>query len=428
MCLETLSAQTDSSHIHISVNGICVHSVANQLLYFFRSIPVRTGKHGRLHVSNLTFSLFTPFLFVLLGFGQWGMWMMWRHRMELAWMGLSFMTVSTGMLVQMFTRSWPLTLHVLAFTGLYVAATASSALALAHRLRVQMPWVLAGLVVGTIFCAQVWFSAVQPDLSVRVVVLSVMALVLMGLPLLHWQRMQPRNRFDRYLRWLYVLCITSNIARTLLQLPETQGAVPGSFMQSDFWLVLHLFAMLTGMAMAGCLFFAVLRDVLDQLQSERNTDALTHLLNRRGWQARLDQLQTSPLHSGALLMMDIDHFKQINDQLGHARGDQVLQQVAQLVQQQVRGHDLVCRYGGEEFMVLLLDVDMPMATQVAERIRAKVEEAKLACLDSQPLTISIGIAALARVNPSSIQAAIEAADGQLYAAKRAGRNQVALAV
>lgn len=343
-------------------------------------------------------------------------------------MGLSFMTVSTGMLVQMFTRSWPLTLHVLAFTGLYVAATASSALALAHRLRVQMPWVLAGLVVGTIFCAQVWFSAVQPDLSVRVVVLSVMALVLMGLPLLHWQRMQPRNRFDRYLRWLYVLCITSNIARTLLQLPETQGAVPGSFMQSNFWLVLHLFAMLTGMAMAGCLFFAVLRDVLDQLQSERNTDALTHLLNRRGWQARLDQLQTSPLHSGALLMMDIDHFKQINDQFGHARGDQVLQQVAQLVQQQVRGHDLVCRYGGEEFMVLLLDVDMPMATQVAERIRAKVEEGKLACLDGQPLTISIGIAALARVNPSSIQAAIEAADGQLYAAKRAGRNQVALAV
>lgn len=379
-------------------------------------------------MSHLTFSLLTPLLFVLLGIGQWAMWRMWRNRLELAWMGASFIALSAGILAQMFTRSWPLMWHVLAFTGFYVAATTTSALALAQRLRVQMPWILAALLVAAILIAQLWFSTVQPDLSARVALLSVMALVLMGLPLLHWRRMQPRNRFDRYLRWLYVLCITCNIARTLVQLPETQGAVPGSFMQSNFWLLLHVSAMLTGMALAGCIFFAVLRDVLDQLHSERNSDALTHLLNRRGWQARLEQFQASAAHSGALLMMDIDHFKHINDQLGHTRGDQVLQQVAQILQQQVRGHDLVCRYGGEEFVVLLLDVDMAVGLQVAERIRAKVQQAELARLDGQPLTISIGIAALQCVTPSSIQAGIEAADGQLYAAKRAGRNQVAIAV
>lgn len=356
------------------------------------------------------------------------MWLMWRNRWELAWMGTSFMALSTGMLAQMFTRTWPLTWHVLAFTGFYVAATTTSALALAQRLRVKMPWMLAAFIVACILLAQLWFSAVQPNLSARVAILSVMALVLMGLPLLYWRQMQPRNRFDRYLRWLYVLCITSNIARTLLQLPETQGVVPSAFMQSHFWLVLHVCAMLTGMAMAGCLFFAVLRDVLSQLQTERNHDALTHVLNRRGWQARLEQLQALPAHSGALLMMDIDHFKHINDQLGHLRGDQVLQQVAQLVQQQVRGHDLVCRYGGEEFVVLLLGVDMAVALQVAERVRAKVEEAELAWLDGQPLTISIGLAALEGITPASIQAGIELADGQLYAAKRAGRNQVAIAL
>ena len=379
-------------------------------------------------MSNVYFSLLTPLLFLLLGAGQWCMWRMWRKYTEQRWMGLALLALGAGIVVQMLTRAWPLPVHVLSFTFFYLLSTSCAGLALARRLKVGMPWRLAALLVLLALALQTWFSVVQPNLAVRVVGLSVLALLLMGLPLLHWRQMRLSNRFDGLLRWLYVLCITANIARTLLQAPlGLHVVVDGQFMDSRFWLVLHVFAMFTGMALAGCMFLAVLRDVLDQLQHDRNTDVLTCMLNRRGLQVRLNELTgiygDAPPEC-ALLLLDIDHFKQINDRLGHAVGDQVLQQVAARLKHLVRGNDVVCRYGGEEFMLILVGANAQVAQQVAERIRLQIQQARLPALAGDTLTVSIGWTALQGMQPEDVMQAFEVADARLYAAKRAGRNQV----
>lgn len=381
-------------------------------------------------VPNLSL-LLVELLFLLLGIGQWALWCKWRACPELAWMGSSFVAFGVGMVLQMLSRDWPLLWSVLAFTSCYLLGVVAIAQALAKRLQVAVSKTLTMALVVGVMMAQTWFAAAAPNLSVRVAVLSMGAMLVMGLPLLYWHRMQPRNRYDRALRWMYVLSITWHLVRTFVQLPSLQAGNPSEFMASSFWAVIQIGAVVNSMGLAGCLAVAVIHDVLQQLQWDRNTDALTQLLNRRGWQARLAQLQAAPAATitspHCLLVADIDHFKCINDRWGHAVGDMVLQQVAHVLQAQVRVHDVVCRHGGEEFVLLLVGTPLSAGQQVAERMRQRLEQASIPPLQGHELTLSVGVAPLATLNPADVAEALAAADTQLYAAKSAGRNRVAVA-
>ncbi|MGP6418605.1 sensor domain-containing diguanylate cyclase [Pseudomonas putida] len=155
-------------------------------------------------------------------------------------------------------------------------------------------------------------------------------------------------------------------------------------------------------------------------------DALTGVYNRRRFDEKLSEYSLLFRRTGrpfALLLIDADHFKRINDTYGHAIGDDVLQQLAQLIQVSVRATDFVARYGGEEFAVLLPEVAQPDTPEVvAEKIRTAVAQAHFA--DIGQVTVSIGVA-LADPADNSHTMLIKRADQQLYQAKAAGRNQVA---
>lgn len=164
-----------------------------------------------------------------------------------------------------------------------------------------------------------------------------------------------------------------------------------------------------------------------QLQQLSRTDRLTGLNNRGYWEeclkheyARHRRYQSM----AALVMFDIDHFKRVNDNYGHPAGDKVIQAVAEVVHGQVRDTDYAGRYGGEEFVILLPDVDSAGARQFAERLRQSVE-ALLVTYEGQsiPFTISLGVADLSHPLQDYPQL-IERADQALYAAKQGGRNQV----
>ncbi|MEN3305379.1 MAG: hypothetical protein V7603_1581 [Micromonosporaceae bacterium] len=160
------------------------------------------------------------------------------------------------------------------------------------------------------------------------------------------------------------------------------------------------------------------------------TDPLTGLANRRRLADVLDhEWRRAVQHASsvAVLMIDIDHFKLYNDNYGHAAGDECLRRVADVLRDQVRDTDLVARYGGEEFAVILPGAEAPAASRVARRILATVaalnEPHELAA--SGMVTVSIGVAAVVACEEGTAQAVIEAADAELYVAKRNGRNQVA---
>jgi len=157
------------------------------------------------------------------------------------------------------------------------------------------------------------------------------------------------------------------------------------------------------------------------------TDPLTNIPNRRRLDEALSVFFTEPGSTGALLLVDIDMFKAFNDRYGHLVGDACLRQVAQCLSSRLRRLDLLVRFGGEEFAVLLPDATMDEATQTAERLREAVQSLRFSVQDQQVnVTISIGIAARKGLNAA--ESLIGAADAALYAAKHAGRNRVQVAV
>ena len=161
-----------------------------------------------------------------------------------------------------------------------------------------------------------------------------------------------------------------------------------------------------------------------ELQRQSRTDTLTRVPNRRHFdEVSANEFERTRRGNGALalLVVDIDHFKQFNDQFGHARGDEVLQQVAERLGNGVRRGDHVCRFGGEEFAVILPGTDGSEAASVAESLREIV--ASTASSDA-PVTVSIGVASTRDREFASVDELFQAADRALYQAKDQGRNRV----
>ncbi|GAB6040942.1 diguanylate cyclase [Endothiovibrio diazotrophicus] len=133
-------------------------------------------------------------------------------------------------------------------------------------------------------------------------------------------------------------------------------------------------------------------------------------------------------HPLSLLLMDLDHFKRINDNHGHLFGDRVLEGFAALVRQLIRGNDIFARYGGEEFLLVMGGADLDSAAVVAERIRAGAEALLFEHEGERvPLTVSIGVATCAGDDPACLEGQLRRADEALYTAKGAGRNRIEIA-
>jgi diguanylate cyclase (GGDEF)-like protein len=156
-------------------------------------------------------------------------------------------------------------------------------------------------------------------------------------------------------------------------------------------------------------------------------DGLTGIFNRRFFELRImEEIERARRYGTgmAVIMADIDGFKRLNDEFGHLLGDEVLRQVSSLFHQQLRKIDVVCRYGGEEFAILLTQTNAQQAVTIAEKLRRLVEAYQFPGVP-RTVTISAGVAAFP-AHGSSRDEMIRAADNGLYAAKQAGRNRVCL--
>ena len=175
---------------------------------------------------------------------------------------------------------------------------------------------------------------------------------------------------------------------------------------------------------------------LDQLQDAVVTDPKTGLLNMRGWTESAERALNRVRRSGstlAVLMVDLDHFKQINDTFGHPAGDDALAAVANALSSVTRPADLVGRFGGEEFLLLLPNADAAAAELAAERVRTTIAALRIPTTDKRGAqvtisgrTASIGIAVFPR-HADDLDGLLQAADTAVYDAKEAGRNRISFA-
>ncbi len=170
------------------------------------------------------------------------------------------------------------------------------------------------------------------------------------------------------------------------------------------------------------------KNLLEQLYATSVTDSLTGARNREYLDGLLvSEISFAKRHESALafLLFDLDHFKQVNDTYGHPAGDAVLVEVARAVRGEMRAEDFLCRYGGEEFALVLRAIDAPGVRTLAERIRATVANLVVGYDRHQiRITVSIGCASIWELEEQTPSALIELADRRLYVAKKAGRNRV----
>ncbi|HUG61616.1 MAG TPA: GGDEF domain-containing protein [Methylomirabilota bacterium] len=172
-----------------------------------------------------------------------------------------------------------------------------------------------------------------------------------------------------------------------------------------------------------------LQESLDAIRYESLTDELTTLANRKHFDQSIERAVVQATESGeafSLLITDIDHFKNFNDTYGHQTGDQVLRLVGLAVKQNVKGQDVACRYGGEEFGIILPRTNLDHARTVADHIRVAVMSKELVKRSTGEnlgyITISIGVSTFK--SGDTVQSIVERADSALYLAKRTGRNRV----
>jgi len=164
------------------------------------------------------------------------------------------------------------------------------------------------------------------------------------------------------------------------------------------------------------------------LKELSNTDPLTHLNNRRYLEKALNSELLRAERTGdciSLVMLDIDHFKKINDTYGHQNGDLVLSAIAEATQTHLRCYDIAARYGGEEFVLVLPGTSLAGGEEVAERLREEVEALSFSSpLDKLSVTISLGVALFPSPLVDDFESLIRQADEALYRAKQKGRNRV----
>lgn len=282
------------------------------------------------------------------------------------------------------------------------------------------------ILVLALACAlvQTLASSVLDSLLFRAVFIS---LLLGSLDLLcAWELVRagpwPTRRPGLIAAWLALCNAFSHFLRAgaTLRYPEaTSVFLAANSMHAEFtfcFILLQMGRML-------CLLTLVsdrLQETLNQLATR---DPLTRLFNRRAFleQAELDRSRANRSgRNSVVLILDLDHFKELNDSHGHNHGDLALEGFAGILTRSLRQHDLACRWGGEEFCVLLPETEMEEALVVAERIRLRCEER--ASRSETFTTVSVGLALLGR--DGELTDAITRADRELYRAKEQGRNQV----
>ena len=164
----------------------------------------------------------------------------------------------------------------------------------------------------------------------------------------------------------------------------------------------------------------------EEMAELSRTDPLTGLLNRRGFDGPVEALQAESMRYGqplCIAVLDLDHFKQVNDDFSHVVGDRVLERSADLLRRELRDSDLVARFGGEEFVIAFPQTSLAGAHGLSDRLRSAFERTAWNDLvPGRPITVSVGVAA---VTPGEgVESALARADDRLYEAKGAGRNRV----
>lgn len=345
-----------------------------------------------------------------------------KLRRHLLWCALCFFCIGLAMLSQLVDIPADDGVNTLLTTIIYVIGTLSGGQGILRRSAFRLPVWFAIVSFVLIVGGVLYFLYVQPDVVSRIYVVN-FGLACMILTFFWYLRgLAHGSVADQLILGMLFLVAVQFFPRTLLTAHSTVGYdTAADFAFTLFWQWTVFSTAVAGVIAGLVLFAAAGADRFSELVYERDTDLLTGLLNRRGLETRMNAMENGHF-SGWVVACDIDYFKTINDIYGHATGDAVLAEFADILRSYCTDPHLTARVGGEEFVICLIDMPRDAAFELVESIRISVKTRAFSRISSNAnLTCSFGAVRLGR--DDDFWQAVERADKVLYEAKEAGRDR-----
>lgn len=373
--------------------------------------------------TRLALLLVGPGTLAVFGLAFLWAWVLERKRHYLLLLSGSCLLFVLGALTQIFGRPADIGLNAIISNTFYISAVLAVAEGILLRSGKKFGLTNA-LFLLMLFNVLIWyFSYIDRDLVMRIYIQNFGAGLILLLTALHLTRLARGRLIDRTLFWTLLFFAIQFFPRTILTVDRNISGV-AAFGNSLFWQVLQLSLAVLGSGLAFVILAAAITDVIEDLRRERDLDRLTGVLNRRGFDERVDDIISKSDCPMAMILCDLDHFKKINDSFGHATGDDVLCAFGAVLRRSARKYDLVGRIGGEEFAILLPDTDASGAQEFVKRLQSKISTTAFPLPGTAPkVTCSIGAAV--SNGAEGRMSLFKRADAALYRAKNAGRNRVA---
>lgn len=291
------------------------------------------------------------------------------------------------------------------------------------RLGIQSNWTVLSILTITGLMGIGYFSWVDDNQMLRMLVIGMItASIYLNRPIVFTQ-LKPPLAIDRYLKGLTIALAGIALGRAILL---NQLFVPEEIISSSpgLWASTQLMLIIIDFIFLGVFISCAIQEVMDQLKFERNCDPLTGLLNRRAFREYIQNMHLIDDQAPkALMVIDLDHFKLINDTYGHRTGDLALKHSSKIFAQYIGEDDRLSRVGGEEFVIILNNATPEKAIDIAEKLRSQLETNPL-FQAGQIIRLSTSIGVSFFDQYQQFDDALQEADDYLYQAKKNGRNLV----
>jgi diguanylate cyclase (GGDEF)-like protein len=364
-------------------------------------------------------SLFFALSFVILS-------RLWRQSTYLLPLAFAFFLFALAVLSQWLRSAFYGGTNAMLSGLLYTVAILLFADSALRRSNLRFPKLLGLSLLVFVIAGTAWFNYLHPSLRGRILCINFAFFATFGFLGTQFLLKAERSLLDKILAWLS-LAIAADILSRILFTTATVNHLSSraAYLHSAFWIWQNLSALVLIVMLGVTLVLAISTDVAEQFRHQAKLDSLTGLLNRRGFEEIAEPILQAPrFRPISVILVDIDHFKAINDTFGHAAGDAILIAIADLLRRHMRQSNAVARIGGEEFILLLPGTAQQNAYTLADRLRLELAEQHFGSLHSglQKITASFGVAE--HTPHQTLHDIMSIADRMLYEAKRSGRNCV----
>jgi diguanylate cyclase (GGDEF)-like protein len=376
-------------------------------------------------------SLIAPAIFLLFSMSFLIAWLIDRGRRHILLFSLALLLYGVAAVSQIMDIPSDTGLNAMVSAAIYVISSSLLVEGILRRIGRHYHILIHGLFFAAIVGAIYYYYYIDRSLVTRIYVLNFGIGALFVATATRMLELRFGRLPDRIFFWIFLVFSIQFFGRTLLTIgadpiiAKGGKAAAAAFGETLFWISLQVSLSVFGAALALALLATAISDVIEDLKSQRDSDPLTRLLNRRGFDTKAAEILADPKNDPvSAIMFDIDHFKSINDTFGHRIGDEILQAVGDIVSRTLKAGYIAGRMGGEEFVVVMQNSDCYDAFGFAERLRTTLANKNFHSLSGRKVTASFGIAVRRQGETSSMLFA--RADDLLYAAKSQGRNRSCL--